>query len=81
MCERWTGRGGFARFLADLGERPAGMTLDRVNVDGDYAPGNCRWATLREQRWNRRDMLKFAGDGRSGSNANLERAVAGDWPF
>lgn len=54
VCDRW--RHSFANFLADVGERPPGKTLDRVDVDGDYCPGNVRWATLTEQRWNRRDM-------------------------
>lgn len=54
----WRGRGGFSRFLADLGERPPGMTLDRIDVNGHYVPGNCKWSTIQEQRWNRRDMLE-----------------------
>jgi hypothetical protein len=56
VCERWRGRGGFARFLEDVGERPAGMTLDRIDPNGHYEVGNVRWATVIEQRWNRRDM-------------------------
>ena len=44
----------FAVFLADMGERPEGMTLDRKNPYGDYTPANCRWATAKTQRANQR---------------------------
>jgi hypothetical protein len=43
----------FQRFLADMGERPRGHTLDRVDPAGDYVPGNVRWATAKEQIANR----------------------------
>lgn len=52
VCKRWTGSDGFPNFLADMGERPSRMTLDRVDNDGDYEPGNCRWATYSEQNRN-----------------------------
>lgn len=53
VCDRWANS--FENFLEDMGERPEGMTLDRYpNPEGNYEPGNCRWATPKEQRHNRR---------------------------
>ncbi len=55
ICNRWYE---FTAFLEDMGERPARTTLDRKEVNGNYEPGNCRWATYLEQRANRRDSVR-----------------------
>jgi hypothetical protein len=54
VCNRWQGLDGFKNFLQDMGERPEGMTLDRINNDGPYELSNCRWADKETQMLNRR---------------------------
>lgn len=68
VCERWLNS--FEAFLADMGERPPGSSLDRINVDGDYEPSNCRWATWKEQQRNKRTTRLVTVDGITASLAD-----------
>src|SRR5215831_16158359 len=56
ICERWNN---FKNFLTDVGERPFGLRLDRINVNGNYEPNNIRWATPKEQTANRRPAQEW----------------------
>lgn len=69
ICPRW--RASFEAFFADMGPRPAGTSIDRIDVNGNYEPGNCRWATQREQQNNRRDSRFIEARG--------ERLTVADW--
>jgi len=58
VCDRW--RNSFENFLADMGEKPLGLTLERINNEQGYSPDNCKWATYSEQNRNRRSWRKSA---------------------
>lgn len=62
MCDRW--RNSFPNFLADMGGCPLGMSLERIDVNGDYEPGNCKWATDLEQANNKRNTIAVVHEGR-----------------
>lgn len=66
VCDRWNDS--FENFLEDMGERPSPQhTLDRIDVNGDYCPENCRWATRYEQSNNMRKTLIFEYDNKTQS--------------
>lgn len=72
VTDRWTGADGFLNFLADMGPRPSPRhSLDRIDNDGHYEPGNCRWATRAEQARNKRNSVTIQFRG--------ETLCLGDW--
>lgn len=73
VCDRWIGENGFWNFVNDMGPRPDGYSIDRIDVDGDYCPENCRWSSVKEQSYNRRNNLRFNIDGKE---YNTEDAAA-----
>jgi hypothetical protein len=75
VCERWLGEHGFENFLADMGERPSrAHSIDRFpDNHGNYEPGNCRWATMRQQQNNRRSNRLVTFDGRTMTTAQWAR--------
>lgn len=60
FCAEWER---FENFLRDMGERPKGTTLDRIDVYGNYEPTNCRWANIETQANNRTNNVKYEIDG------------------
>jgi hypothetical protein len=65
----------FENFLADMGERPDGHSLDRIDNNGNYAPGNCRWAKEITQQNNKRSNRHLTFDGREQTVAEWAREL------
>lgn len=63
VCERWNNS--FENFYADMGDRPLGIGIDRIDNNGNYEPGNCKWSNPKEQNNNRRDNAVFTYQGRT----------------
>ena len=73
VCERW--RENFANFLRDMGERPKGCTLDRIDNSRGYEPSNCRWATYEEQANNTRSNRVLVFNGKTQTMTQWEREL------
>lgn len=77
MCATW--KDSFEVFLKDMGERPSEKhSIDRINNDGDYAPGNCRWATAKEQANNKRNniVIEIHGEKKSAKEWAIESGLS-----
>jgi len=68
VCKRWDS---YDNFLSDMGEKPDGMSIERIDVDGDYTPENCRWATQSQQMRNMRITRRVVVDGKTYIAADL----------
>jgi hypothetical protein len=89
VCERWSS---FENFLSDMGLRPEGTSLDRIDVNGNYEPGNCRWATRNTQANNTRANRHIEHEGRRQTMSMWAREIGipvstlhlrlnGGWPI
>ena len=69
VCEKW--KISFAEFIKDMGVKPKGLTLERIDVNGNYEPNNCRWATKKEQANNRVNTVRYEIAGKQYTLAEL----------
>jgi len=77
VCARWSIRGGegFSNFVSDMGERPEGYTLDRIDNDLGYSPENCKWSSRSEQQLNKRNTKIVVIDGKQYKSAVLAKTI------
>jgi len=76
VCQRWQS---FTAFYADMGDPPVGMSIDRTDVNGNYEPTNCRWATAKQQSNNTRTNTKVTYNGKTQTLAQWAREL--DLPY
>lgn len=72
ICERWMR---FENFIADMGNCPEGMSIDRIDNDGDYEPSNCRWTTRLVQQNNRRCCVYIEHEGKTRTMSEWAREL------
>lgn len=72
VCYRWRN---FWNFVRDMGMKPEGATLERIDTNGDYTPENCKWATWTEQQNNKRNNRRLTHDGRTQTIAQWAREL------
>lgn len=75
ICDRWLD---FNNFLKDMGERPPGLSLDRIDNCGNYEPKNCKWSSVRDQRRNRRTAVLIEHNGQTKNQQDWARDLGLD---
>ena len=76
VCDRWLGESGFQNFISDMGVPVNGMSIDRIDNNGNYEPGNCRWATRQQQAENQRTNWRISISGEQMTAAEATRRLA-----
>lgn len=73
VCSRW--RNDFVNFISDMGKRPVGYTLERVEVNGNYSPSNCKWVPSNQQPWNKQRSLRAEFKGTMQPVIHIAKAI------